>query len=208
MTELQLSYGVENMETTITLKSSLCSLSGRSPLNTYCWKVRECVCTLSCLTLCNPMDCSPPGSSVHGIFQERILEQVAIFFSRGSSWAKDQTRVSCVSCTGRQICTIVPPAKKILKGCCWATKKARILASGGEGFKPGPETGLITQSFCAIEFLKYKRDRESFWHRHQKGQKEYTLASVSNRVLYSPISYYSESKECLEVVKNSLDLLP
>ena len=42
----------------------------------------------------------------------------------------------------------------------------------------------------------------------RRGQKEYTLASVSNGVIYSPISYYSESKECLEVVKTSLDLLP
>ena len=41
--------------------------------------------TKSCLTLCNPMDCSPSGSSVHEISQARILEQVAIFFSRGSS---------------------------------------------------------------------------------------------------------------------------
>ena len=39
----------------------------------------------SCLTLCNPMDCSLPGSSVHGIFQERVLEWVAIPFSRGFS---------------------------------------------------------------------------------------------------------------------------
>ena len=41
--------------------------------------------TQSCLTLCDPMDCSLPGSSVHGIFQARILEWVAISFSRGSS---------------------------------------------------------------------------------------------------------------------------
>ena len=48
----------------------------------------------------NPMDCSPPGSSVHGILQGRILKWVAIPFSRGSSWPRDQTYVSC---TGRQI---------------------------------------------------------------------------------------------------------
>ena len=72
----------------------------------------------------------------------------------------------------------------------------------------GQRWGLITQSFCAIEFLKYKRDRESFWHRHQKGQKEYPLASVSIGIIFFLISYYSESKECLEVVKTSLDLLP
>ena len=53
--------------------------------------------------LCNPMDCSPPGSSVIGIFQTRILEWVAISYSRGSSWLRYRTHVSCVSCTGRQI---------------------------------------------------------------------------------------------------------
>ena len=50
--------------------------------------------TQSCPTLCDPMDCSLPGSSVHGIFQARILEEVAISFSRGSSWPRDQTWVS------------------------------------------------------------------------------------------------------------------
>ena len=50
--------------------------------------------TQSCLTLCDPMDCSPPGSSVHEISQTRILEWVPISFSRGSSWPRDQTRIS------------------------------------------------------------------------------------------------------------------
>ena len=45
----------------------------------------------SCPTLCNPVDCSPPGSSVHGILQARILEWVAISFSRGSSQPRDRT---------------------------------------------------------------------------------------------------------------------
>ena len=48
----------------------------------------------SCLTLCDPMDCSLPGSSVHGIFQAVVLEWIAISFSRGSSQPRDQTRVS------------------------------------------------------------------------------------------------------------------
>ena len=48
----------------------------------------------SCLILCDPMDCSLPGSSIHGIFQARVLEWGAISFSRGSSSPKDQTRVS------------------------------------------------------------------------------------------------------------------
>ena len=56
-----------------------------------------CSVTQSCPTLCNLMDCSPPGSSVHGISQARILKWVAISFSRGSSWAKDWTWVSCIA---------------------------------------------------------------------------------------------------------------
>ena len=51
----------------------------------------------SCLTLCDPMDCSLPDSSVHGIFQARILEWVAISFSRGSSQPRDRTQVSCIA---------------------------------------------------------------------------------------------------------------
>ena len=54
-------------------------------------------CIQSCLTLCGPMDCSPPGSSVHGIFQARILEQVDISYSRWSSWPRIETWVSSVS---------------------------------------------------------------------------------------------------------------
>ena len=50
----------------------------------------------SCLTFCNHMDCSPPGSSVHGILQKRIMEWVAISSSRGSSQPRDRTHVSCI----------------------------------------------------------------------------------------------------------------
>jgi len=49
-----------------------------------------------CLTLCDPVDCGLPGSSVHGILQTRILEWEAIPFSRGSSWPKDGTRISFI----------------------------------------------------------------------------------------------------------------
>ena len=54
----------------------------------------------SCLTLCDPMDCSLPGSSVHGILQARVLEWFAISLSRGSSWPRDLTHISYVTCTG------------------------------------------------------------------------------------------------------------
>ena len=65
-----------------------------------------CVCAkavLSCPTLCNPTACSPPGSSVHRILQARILGWVAISSSRESSWLRDWTQVSYISCTGRQV---------------------------------------------------------------------------------------------------------
>ena len=51
-----------------------------------------------CLTLCDPMDYSPPGSSVHEIFQVRTLEWVTIFFSNESSWPSDRTCISSLHC--------------------------------------------------------------------------------------------------------------
>ena len=56
--------------------------------------------TQSCLTLCHTVDCSAPGSSVHRIFQVRILWQVGIFYSRGPSQPRDGSSVSCASRTG------------------------------------------------------------------------------------------------------------
>ena len=70
---------------------------------TYCWSLAWRILSITflvgevaqlCLTLCTPMDCSLPGSSVHGIFQARVMEWIAISFSRGSSWPRNQTRVS------------------------------------------------------------------------------------------------------------------
>ena len=66
----------------------------------------------SCPTLCDPVDCSPPGSSIHGILQARIMEWVAISFSRGSSWSRDRTQVSCIA--GRRFNL-------------WATREAKIM---------------------------------------------------------------------------------
>ena len=54
-----------------------------------------CLVTKSCLTLYEPIDCSLPGSSIHGIFQARILERVASSFFRGSSQLRDRTHISC-----------------------------------------------------------------------------------------------------------------
>ena len=56
----------------------------------------------SCPTLCDPMDCGPPGSSVHGILQARIVNWVAMPSSRGSFRPTDGTHVSYILCTGSQ----------------------------------------------------------------------------------------------------------
>ena len=75
--------------------------------------IRMCVLVLqSCLTLWDPMDYSLPGSFLHGVFQARILEWVAMPFSRGSSWPRDWAQVSCTA------------------GRCftfWATREALVL---------------------------------------------------------------------------------
>ena len=59
---------------------------------------RVCVCAQQCLTLCNPMGCSPPGCHVYEIFQAKILEWIAISFSSRSSQSRDPTCISCVCC--------------------------------------------------------------------------------------------------------------
>ena len=69
-----------------------------------------------CPTLCDPMDCSPPGSSVYGILQARRLESVVMCFSRGSSHTRDQTCISCI--TGRFFTV-------------WATREAQLNVLGG-----------------------------------------------------------------------------
>jgi len=71
----------------------------------------RCLVANSCPTLCDPMDCSPPGSSVHGISQSWILEWVAISSSRGSSRPRDQTQVPC-------------PAGRFFT--IWATREAQF----------------------------------------------------------------------------------
>ena len=70
------------------------------------------VCVLSHIQLCNFMNCSLSGSSVHGIFQARILEWVSGSYSRGTSQPRDQTHVSCISCIDRQILTSSNPLLK------------------------------------------------------------------------------------------------
>ena len=133
----------------------------------------------SCLTLCGPMDCRPPGSSVHGILQARILEWVAIFFSRGSPPLKDRTQVSCIA--GRFF-TAWAPGKLLQTGGPWNKPntdsepgKARWLAKGNPEEMPhlGPPVSLSLflpkkyfPSLCGNSFL------------HSRWAKALSLATV------------------------------
>ena len=75
----------------------------------------DSVCVLSNVWLCDPMDCSPPGSSVHGILKARILEWVAMPYSRGSFRPRDQTRLLCLL-----------PCRQILYH--WVIREAQVCA--------------------------------------------------------------------------------
>ena len=72
--------------------------------------------TQSCPTLCNPVDCSLPGSSVHGILQARVLEWVAISFSRGSSRPRDRTQVSHIGSRCFNLIDVIRLQVKQFKG--------------------------------------------------------------------------------------------
>ena len=102
------------------MPSYLLGCTVRSVLRQCCWapKVLEsleifvlCVCVQSCPTFCDPMDCSPPGSSIRGNFQARILELVAMPSSRASSQPRDQTCFPFISCTGGEFFITEPPGK-------------------------------------------------------------------------------------------------
>ena len=125
----------------------------------------SCVSSLlSCVTLCNPMDCSLPGPSIHGIFQATVLEWVAISFSRGSSWPGDRTWVSHIA--GR--CSTL-----------WATREARRQHKGEQnktvmlGEWPGrwsdPVPSLSDQR-CSLKLVRV------WWWQYQGGQ-GWTLGS-------------------------------
>ena len=118
-------------------------------------KVKVSVAQL-CPTLCDPMDCSLPGSSVHGILQTRILEWVAIPFSRGSSWPRDWT---CVSWIGGGFFTFL------------ATQEASTLITRFKSYFSGliisPRNSIVT-SLCkrVITFNVYSVEEEAKLHHY------------------------------------------
>ena len=101
-----------------------------------------------CLTLCNPMDCSPPGSSVLGISWARIWEWLAIFFSRGSFWPRNWTQISCV--IGRFFTD-------------WATRESLISVEGGlfiNNLRYADDTTLMTEEELKSLLIRVKEESE------------------------------------------------
>ena len=96
-------------------RGSCCVLQlNKSNISARTWK-----CELQlCFTLCDPRDCSPPGFSVHGILQARILEWIDVSFSRGSSLSRDQTHISCISCISSRILYHRAAGEALIK-CLW-----------------------------------------------------------------------------------------
>ena len=120
-----------------------------------------CVCVQSCTILCN---CNPPSSSVLGIFQARILKWVAISYSRGSSWPRDQTHISCTSCRlGWQVGSI--PLASPGRPCHWVRPKIKK--------KKKKRTNLLHEAFHSCSCLdclhfsmtpKHLLSTQPLWH--------------------------------------------
>ena len=128
----------------------------RSCKNVLCWvNVLQ-----SCPTLCNPMDCVPPGSSAHGILQARILEWVAMPSSRGLSQPRDQTHVSYVFCIGRQVLYhyrhLRSPGYSPATAAAKSRQSCLTLCDPIDGSPPGsPSPGILqarTLEWVAISF--------------------------------------------------------
>ena len=117
--------------------------------NIYCMKWSEVA--QSCPTLCDPMDCSPPGSSIHGIFQARVLEWVAISFSRRSSQPRNWTRVSRIVGRRSTIWATAAAAANLLQSCL-------TLCNPIDGSLPvSPVPGILqarTLEWVAISFSR------------------------------------------------------
>ena len=117
--------------------------------------MRACSVAQSCLTLCSPMDCSPPGFSVHGIFQARILEWVAISYSRGFSDPGIEPK--CLRNTTKvSICTRLPWWLSGKESTCQAGDTGSIPESGRS---PGGENGNPLQYSC----MRNPMQREAWW---------------------------------------------
>ena len=112
-----------------------------------------------CSTLCDPVDCSLPGFSVHGILQARILEWVAMPSSRVSSQPRDQTSVSCISCTAGRFRTTKPPREPVCVCVCVCTcTHVCVYVCMTESFHCSPEIlTILLIDYTQIQNKKLKK---------------------------------------------------
>ena len=142
----------------------------RNDTNECICKTESVVSSQSCQSLCYPMDCSPPGSSVYWISQARILEWVAIPFSRGSSPSRDWTQISYTA--GRFFTTEPPGIKR--NDTAELTYKTEIhrlwewiYSCQGEGWGEG-----IVREFgrdmCTLLYLKWINNKDLLYSKINK----------------------------------------
>ena len=148
---------------------------------TGCVCVCVCVCVLviqSCLTLCNLMDYNPPGSSVHGISQARILEWVAILFSRGSSQPRNWTQAQ-VFCIARGFFTVWATGEAQTPGCGILNSGPKLIAkvSWAVGFW-GPQF-LYLRFILRIKYINIDGDNFFSWD-HKKNYLIFSLSGLND----------------------------
>ena len=145
-----------------------------------CGPILLCVCTKSlqsCLTLCDAMDCSPPGSSVHGILQAWILKWVAMPSSRGSSWLRDQT---CISCIAGQFFTQWATGETLSSFVCMLNCSVMSNSLWSHGL-PGSSVNEIFQERI-LEWVVISCSRESFQPRDRTCVS--CISYISRQILY------------------------
>ena len=124
----------------------------------YCSIVNGFMCARSLQpfpTLCDPMDCSPPSSSVHGILQARILEWVAVPSSRESSWLRDQTYLSCGSCMAGRFFISEPPGKPLIGYTPIQNKKFKKIAGSKSLRSAFTLKDFLMEKLLLINFLTF-----------------------------------------------------
>ena len=151
-------------------------------LEVYLWVVTAattCCCLVAklCPTFCDPMDYSSPSLSLHGIFQTRILEWFAASFSRGSSWPRDRTHVSCIASF-----TTETPGKPTTTAAAKLLQSCPTLCDPIDGSPPGsPVPGILqarTLEWVAISFsYTYSKNQLQLLKREGHLTAHYTLCS-------------------------------
>ena len=114
----------------------------------------HCMHAQSCLALCDPMDCNPPGSSVHGLFQRRTLEWVAIPSSRESSQPKDWIHISSITCIGSQV---------LHQGATWEVLPCPVLSGKPSDTFTEDSTKKFKTTWVTGFFFFFLRDLSIRW---------------------------------------------